>query len=74
MPLTGIMAWEFWLFEPADIWQFFLFTHDGLMEIREDGSIFYRPVLPVPAAESAGSSPGNRTSQERDGCDPDGNP
>jgi len=59
MPQTGIMAWEFWLFEPGDIWQFFLFTHDGLIEIREDGSIFYRPMLPVPAAGSAGSSPGN---------------
>lgn len=66
MPLNGVMAWEFWLFEPGNIWQFFLFTHDGLLEIREDGSIYYRPVLPVPAAESAGSSPGHGDSGEGD--------
>jgi len=74
MPLTGVMAWEFWLFGPGDIWQFFLFTHDGLIEIREDGSIYYRPMLPVPAAESAGSSSGNGPSREEDGCDPGEDP
>jgi len=74
MPLTGVMAWEFWLFEPGNIWQHFLFTHDGLMEIREDGSIFYRPVLPMPAAHSAGSTPGDRTSQEGDGYGPGDDP
>ena len=74
MPLTGVMAWEFWLFEPGDIWQHFLLTHDGLIEIREDGSIYYRPMLPVPVAGNGGSSSGDRTSQEGDGYDPDGNP
>jgi hypothetical protein len=66
MPLTGVMAWEFWLFEPGNIWQFFLFTRDGLVEIRKDGSIYYRPMLPVPAAGSAGSSSGDRASGEED--------
>jgi hypothetical protein len=66
MPLTGVMAWEFWLFGPGDIWQFFLFTHDGLIEIREDGSIYYRPMLPVPAAGSAVNTPGNGVSGEGD--------
>lgn len=74
MPLTGVMAWEFWLFEPGDIWQHFLFTHDGLVEIRKDGSIFYRPVLPVPAAESAGSPHGNGSSREEDGFGPGDDP
>lgn len=74
MPLTNVMAWEFWLFEPGDIWQHFLLTRDGLIEIREDGSIYYRPMLPVPVAGNGGSSSGDRTSQERDGCDPDSNP
>jgi hypothetical protein len=67
MPLTGVMAWEFWLFEPGNLWQFFLFTHNGLFEIRRDGSIFYRPVLPVPAADSAGSSPSDGDSGKGDG-------
>jgi hypothetical protein len=70
MPLTGVMAWELWLFEPGDTWQFFLFTHDGLIEIREDGSIFYRPVLPVPAADSAGGSSGTGDYGEGDEYDP----
>jgi hypothetical protein len=70
MPVTCVMAWEFWLFGPGDTWQFFLFTHDGLVEIREDGSIFYRPMLPVPAAESAGSAPGNRVPGKGDEYSP----
>jgi len=74
MPLTGVMAWEFWLFGPGDIWQFFLFTHNGLIEIREDGSIYYRPMLPVPAAESAESSPGNGPSREEDKYGPGDDP
>jgi hypothetical protein len=74
MPLTGVTAWEFWLFEPGDIWQFFLFTHDGLIEIREDGTICYRPVLPVPAADSSGSSPSDRASGVGDGYGPGGDP
>jgi len=74
MPQTRVMAWEFWLLEPGDIWQFFLITHDGLIEIREDGSIYYRPVLPGPVAGSAGSPPGNGASREGEGCDPYGNP
>jgi hypothetical protein len=52
MPLTGVMAWEFRLFGPGDIWQIFPFMHDGLTEIREDGTIFYRSILLVPADES----------------------
>lgn len=74
MPLTGVMAWEFWLFEPGDIWQYFLITHDGLLEIREDGSIYYRPMLPVPAAGSAGSAPGNGVSGEGDEVSPGDDP
>lgn len=57
LPLTGVMAWELWLREPQDVWQFFLITHDGLVEIREDGTIWYRPVLPEPVADEAGRSP-----------------
>jgi len=74
MPLTGVMAWEFWLFGPRNIWQFFLFTHDGLAEIQEDGSIFYQPVLPVPAADTIGSSPGSEASREKDEYGPGNNP
>ena len=74
LPLTKVMAWELWLFGPGNIWQFFLVTHDGLLEIREDGSIYYRPVLPVPVAGSAGSPPGTGVSGEGDGGNPDGNP
>jgi len=73
LPLTGAMAWELWLLEPQDLWQFFLITHDGLAEIRDDGTIYYRPVLPVPVADEAkssadggGSDEGNRSGPEMD--------
>jgi hypothetical protein len=70
MPLTKVMAWEFWLREPRGKWQFFLVTHDSIAEIRKDGNILYRAVLPVPAADTAGEegSPGD------DEDSPDGDP
>jgi hypothetical protein len=74
MLLTGVMAWEFRLFGPGDIWQIFPFTHDGLTEIREDGTIFYRSILLVPADESIGSPLGNGTSGEGNGYDPGDDP
>lgn len=73
MPQTGVMAWEFWLFEPGNTWQFFLFTHNGLVEIQGDGTIYYRPMLPVPAADSVGSSPGNGASRGGNEYGPGGN-
>jgi len=58
MPLTRVMAWEFWLRMSRGKWQFFLVMHDGIVEIREDGTIFYRPVQQVPAADTAGQEAG----------------
>jgi hypothetical protein len=52
MPLTKVMAWEFWLREPRGKWRFFLVTHNGVLEIQADGTILYRPVLPVPFADT----------------------
>jgi len=54
MPHTRVMAWELWLRLPHDRWQFFLIRPDSIVEIRADGNIFYRPVLPVPVADTAG--------------------
>jgi hypothetical protein len=34
-------------------WQFFLVTHNGVVEIQADGTIFYRPVLPAPVQDTA---------------------
>ena len=67
LPLTRVMAWELWLREPQDLWQFFLLTHDGVVEIRDDGTIRYRPVLPVPVADEAWSSADDGGNGERDG-------
>ena len=74
LPLTKVMAWELWLREPQDLWQFFLITHDGLVEIRDDGTIYYRPLLPVPVAEEAPSSPDGGGYGEGDGPFPDTDP
>jgi hypothetical protein len=70
MPLTAAMAWEFWLREPRGKWQFFLVTHDSIVEIRQDGTILYRAVLPVPAADTAGEG----ESSGDDGDTLDGDP
>jgi len=51
MPLTPVMAWEFWLRTSRGTWQFFLVTHDSIVEIKENGTILYRAVLPVPVAD-----------------------
>jgi hypothetical protein len=50
-PLTKVTAWELWLRMPRGLWQFFLITHDSVVEIRDDGKIQYRPVLPVPVSD-----------------------
>jgi hypothetical protein len=52
MPLTAVMAREFWLRSPRGKWQFFLITHNGIVEIRADGTILYRAVLPIPVADT----------------------
>lgn len=71
LPLTAVMAWELWLREPQDLWQFFLLTHDSLVEIRDDGTIWYRPVLPVPVADEAGNSADDGGNGGRDESSPD---
>jgi hypothetical protein len=72
LPLTKIMAWELWLREPQSLWQFFLITHNGLTEIRDDGTICYRPVLPVPVADEAkNSTPDGGEYGEGDNPSPD---
>lgn|GEM_PF-923636 len=54
MPQTRVMAWELWLRLPHGRWQFFLIRPDSIVEIRADGTILYRPVLPVPVADTEG--------------------
>jgi hypothetical protein len=53
MLLTGVIAWKLWLREPARKWQFFLITHNGVVEILTNGTIFFRPVLPAPVQDTA---------------------
>ena len=53
LPTRKYAAWEFWLRLPRGKWLFFLVSHDSLVEVRPDGTIRYRPVLPVPYAETA---------------------
>lgn len=74
LPLTSVMAWELWLREPQDVWQFFLITHDGLAEIREDGTICYRPVLPMPVADEAGNSADSRANADEEWPSPGSDP
>lgn len=68
MPHTKVMAWELWLRLPHDRWQFFLIRADSIVEIRADGNIFYRPVLPVPVADTAGEKRSER--EESPGGEP----
>jgi hypothetical protein len=56
MPLTRVMAWEFWLRGPRGKWQFFLITRSGVVEIQADGTRMYRAELPVPVADTAGEN------------------
>ena len=74
LPLTKMMAWELWLREPQNLWQYFLITHDGLIEVRDDGTICYRPVLPRPVADEAEKSQGDGGDGEGDGSSPDSDP
>jgi hypothetical protein len=71
MPLTAAMSWEFWLREPRGKWQFFLVTHDSIVEIRQDGTILYRAVLPVPVADTAGEGDLSGDDEETPNGDPD---
>lgn len=54
LPLTKVIAWEFWLRLPRGKWQFFLVGRDSIVEIRKNGTIQYRDVLPVPVEEGMG--------------------
>ncbi|MDD4137073.1 MAG: hypothetical protein PHT99_04150 [Methanoregula sp.] len=60
MPHTAVMAWELWLRLPRGKWQFFLVRPDSIVEIRADGTILYRALLPIPVADTEGerTSPG----------------
>ncbi|MGB9175459.1 MAG: hypothetical protein WCB46_01820 [Methanoregula sp.] len=51
-------------------WQFFLVTHNGVVEIQADGTIFYRPVLPAPVQDTARAD----ASEDRNGDSPDKRP
>jgi hypothetical protein len=53
MPLTRVMAREFWLRLPNGEWQFFLVRHDSIVEVREDGTIRNRPVQSIPVRDTA---------------------
>jgi hypothetical protein len=64
MPLTAVMAWEFWVRLPRGKWQFFLVRHDSIVEIRNDGNILYRAVLPVPAADTMQEEAGPAEEEE----------
>ena len=65
MPPTAVMVWEFWLRQPRGKWQFFSITHDSIVEIREDGTLRYRAVLPVPVADTAGENDSADCSEDR---------
>jgi len=57
MPLTAVMSWELWIRLPRGKWQFFLITHDRIVEIQADGTILYRPVQMIPVKdETAGEA------------------
>jgi hypothetical protein len=72
MPQTTVTAWEFWLRMSRGRWQFFLVMHDGIVEVREDGSILYRPVLPVPVADTMKEEAGPAADEDRPGEEPGG--
>jgi hypothetical protein len=74
LPQTRVMAWELWLREPQDLWQYFLITQNGIVEIRDDGTIYYRPLLPLPVADEAKSSPDGGGYSDGDGPSPDMDP
>jgi len=74
LPQTRVMAWELWLREPQDLWQYFLITQNGIVEIRDDGTIYYRPLLPLPVADEAKSSQDGGGYSDGDGPSPDMDP
>ena len=41
IPLTAIVAREFWIHSPRGTWRFFRIPADKIVEIREDGSVIY---------------------------------
>jgi hypothetical protein len=47
MPLTTVMAREFWVRHPKGNWQFFLVRHDSAIEIQADGTYVPPAVLPM---------------------------
>ena len=51
IPLTNITAREFWVRLPHGRWQFFLLTHDSVVEIQANGLHIPRMVLPVPVTD-----------------------
>lgn len=69
-PLTLVMAWEFWLRFPRGKWQHFLVRHDSIVEIREDGTILYRAVLPMPVADPAAEKAAPAGDEEHPGGEP----
>jgi hypothetical protein len=49
LPLTAVVAREFWLRMPNGKWQFFLVRCDGITEIGPDGKYWPKAELPVEA-------------------------
>ncbi|PKL65187.1 MAG: hypothetical protein CVV32_04130 [Methanomicrobiales archaeon HGW-Methanomicrobiales-3] len=49
LPLTAVVAREFWLRMPDGRWQFFLVRCDGITEIGPDGKYWPKAELPVEA-------------------------
>ncbi|AGB03301.1 MULTISPECIES: hypothetical protein [Methanoregula] len=62
--LTLVTAREFWVRAPNGDWQFFLVRHDSIREVRADGMVIPREVLPVRTVDlrdepAGGGSPGD---------------
>jgi hypothetical protein len=54
--LTLVTAREFWVRAPNGDWQFFLVRHDSVREVRADGKVIPREVVPVRTGDLSGTS------------------